>query len=90
MPRQLFLISLLFFVTAAQAVQGEKQSEHKESLPVPAAATPLPAPESRLPDLGEEVARDGDQRRNARYGTGYEARQGRGAGVQGSRGGRGR
>jgi hypothetical protein len=81
MSRQFFLLATLICVTAAQAAPGEKQTENKEQASVPDATIPAPAP--RLPDPGADAGRGG------RYGAGYEARQGFGAGVQGGRGGHG-
>lgn len=82
--KRLFLLPTLFFVTAAQAAPDDTQVVSKEQTSVPAAATPLPTPAPRQPDLGADAGR------GSRYGTGYEARQGFGAGAQGGRGNRGR
>jgi len=79
--RFLLFTALLF----ATAVQAEPRDEPKVSEEVvsPLAAAYPPPPESRLPDLGGD--RDWGSRFSttprggARYGTGYEARQGLGA-----------
>lgn len=74
--------TVLLFATAAQAAPRDEPKVNEEAAS-PVTALYPPPPESRLPDLG------GDRewgsrfsttpRGGARYGTGYEARQGLGA-----------
>lgn len=75
MSRQVILLTALLFVMVAQAA-------------------PTSAPESHASDAGEATHSGGNPgvkeavRGGSRYGIGFEARQGIGAGTQGNRGGR--
>lgn len=88
MSRQVILLTALLFVMVAQA------APNNQSTLIGGSAAPTPMSESHASDAGEAAHSGGNTgakeaaRGGGRYGIGFEARQGIGAGAQGSRGGR--
>ncbi len=85
------LFTALFFAMAAQAASSDEPRMNGEAVPPAAAAYPT-LPDFRLPEPGSSTEwgnRAGTRqypRGDARYGTGYEARQGLGARNERDRG----
>lgn len=83
MPRHLFLLAPLLFVTAVQAAPNDPPPPGKG----PVVSTPDPKPQSSSvnPQLRGSTNVKGNPRSGSRYGVGYEARHGLDAGARSER-----